>query len=195
MAVQTFIHDASNIHAHVFGSCQAVGGNGRFMAKRVIEAGGGKEAKAQGFEKIYRYKKYGELTQGEAATLGLHKTKDRIGKREKEESRGKADRGFLVFLLLILFEKTMQITKADYFSFFFAAYHIGIGITVISMFTRGIVTILEQKGTIVLSSGLDASISGISGLGHFALAIALVILMNILKQRMKLGLIKGTMED
>ena len=93
--------------------------------------------------------------------------------------------GFLMFLLLILFEKNMQITKADYFSFFFAAYHTGLGITIISMFTRGIVTILEQKGTIVLSSGLDASLSGISGLGHVVLAIALVILMNILKQRME----------
>ena len=93
--------------------------------------------------------------------------------------------GFVVFLLLILFEKSMQITKADYFSFFFAAYHTGLVITVISMFTRGIVTILEQKGTIELSGGLDASLSGISGLGHIVLAIALVILMDILKQRMK----------
>lgn len=93
--------------------------------------------------------------------------------------------GFLMFLLLILFEINLQITKADYFSFFFITYHIGLGITVISMFTRGIITILEQKGTIDLSSGLDASLSGISGLGHVVLAIALVILMNMMKQRME----------
>ena len=93
--------------------------------------------------------------------------------------------GFLMFLLLLLFEKMLDITKADYFSFFFAAYHTGLGITVASMFTRGIVTILEQKGTIALSNGLDAAISGISGLGHVILAIAFVILMNILKQRIQ----------
>ena len=93
--------------------------------------------------------------------------------------------GFLMFLLLLLFEKTLDITKADYFSFFFAAYHTGLVITIVSMFTRGIVTILEQKGILALSSGLDASISGISGLGHAILTIAFVILMNILKQRIE----------
>ena len=92
--------------------------------------------------------------------------------------------GFIVFLMALLFEKTCQITQDDMFQFFFIAYHIGLGITTTAMTVRGVLSVLELKGSIELSSGLDASISGISGMGHIVLSIGLVLFVLILKNRL-----------
>jgi len=92
--------------------------------------------------------------------------------------------GFLLFLVALLFEKTCQITKDEMFQFFFIAYHIGLGVSTAAMTTRGILSVLELKGSLELSSGLDASISGISGMGHIVMSIGLVLFVLILKNRL-----------
>ncbi len=89
--------------------------------------------------------------------------------------------GFLFFLILMLVELQLQITKSDIFKLFFVFYHIGLAVSALAMTTRGIVTILEIKGTIELSNGLDAAISGVSGMGHIVMSIGLIMFMFILK--------------
>ena len=89
--------------------------------------------------------------------------------------------GFLFFMILLLIELRLEMTKSDIFQMFFVFYHIGLAVSSLSMTTRGILTILEIKGSIELSNGLDAAISGISGLGHIVLSIGLVMFMFILK--------------
>ena len=89
--------------------------------------------------------------------------------------------GFLFFLIVLLIELRLEITKSEIFQMFFIFYHIGLAVSAISMTTRGILTILEIKGTVQLSNSLDAALSGISGVGHIVLSIGLVIFMFILK--------------
>ena len=54
-----------------------------------------------------------------------------------------------------------------------AAYHIGLNLTVVMLVVRGILQVLGSP----LSSGMDASISGISGIGHILLGISLILLL------------------
>lgn len=89
---------------------------------------------------------------------------------------------FLVFLLL---EKSFELTKSKKFNLFFVLYHIGVIVSSTLMLVRGILSILELKGTLELSNGLDAAISGMSGLGHIILSLALIIFMVILKNRIE----------
>jgi len=70
------------------------------------------------------------------------------------------------------------------FQFFFITYHIGLGVSTAAMTARGILSVLELKGSLELSSGLDASISGISGMGHIVMSIGLVLFVLILKNRL-----------
>ena len=90
--------------------------------------------------------------------------------------------GFMIFLILVVFEKLFSITYDSKFSTFFVFYHIGVSITAICMFVRGLTSILVQKGNFQVSDRLDASISGMSGMGHMAIMVALIILMLILKK-------------
>ncbi len=92
--------------------------------------------------------------------------------------------GFLFFLAALLFEKISEITKDDLFQFFFITYHIGLGVSTAAMTARGILSVLELKGSLVLSSGLNASVSGISGMGHIIMSIGLVLFVLILKNRL-----------
>lgn len=92
--------------------------------------------------------------------------------------------GFLMFIILMLLEKNFGITQSSTFSLFFIFYHIGVIVSYTVMTVRGVLTILEIKGSLNLSDGLDAAIAGMSGIGHIILSIALVMLMFILKGRL-----------
>ena len=89
--------------------------------------------------------------------------------------------GMLFFLLLLLLEKNFAFSsaKSDKILLF---YNIGLNTTVAMLFARGITQVLN----IPLSSGQDAAISGIAGLGHIILGVSIIyILLEIKKAVVK----------
>ena len=89
--------------------------------------------------------------------------------------------GMLFFLLLLLLEKSFAFSsaKSDKILLF---YNIGLNTTVAMLFARGITQVLNMS----LSSGQDAAISGIAGLGHIILCVSIIyILLEIKKAVVK----------
>lgn len=80
--------------------------------------------------------------------------------------------GMVFFLLLLLLEKSFSFTGSKT-GRILAAYHIGLNLTAVMLFVRGVLQVLE----IALSSGMNAAISGIAGIGHMLLGISLVLLL------------------
>lgn len=85
--------------------------------------------------------------------------------------------GMVFFLLLLLLEKSFSFTGSKT-GRILAAYHIGLNLTAVMLFVRGVLQVLE----IALSSGMNAAISGISGIGHMLLGISLVLLLMQIKR-------------
>lgn len=81
--------------------------------------------------------------------------------------------GFLIFLMLTLFEKVFNISKNKWFNKFFVVYNIGLIITSVMFFVIGIA---QVKG-----SSIGPAMSGISGLGHIILTVGFVFLFMVLK--------------
>ena len=91
--------------------------------------------------------------------------------------------GFMMFLLFILLEKNFHVSEAPRFNLFFILYHIGVVLSAVFMLVRGITSVLVINGTMEMASGLNGTISGMSGLGHIILTVALVIYMFLLKEK------------
>lgn len=87
--------------------------------------------------------------------------------------------GMVFFLLLMLLEKNFSFSSGKNISKKILSYHIGINITTVGFLMRGLI----QVWGMALSKGMDASISGISGIGHIFTGISMVmILLQIKKQ-------------
>lgn len=86
--------------------------------------------------------------------------------------------GMMVFLLVALFSRHMDLEKEKSFRRFFLIYNIGLPLTVVMMLVRGIIQVKETA----LSAGADAAISGIAGIGHILLSIGLLLLLVTLKR-------------
>ncbi|MEG0924646.1 MAG: DUF2871 domain-containing protein [Anaerovoracaceae bacterium] len=86
--------------------------------------------------------------------------------------------GVVVFLILALFAINTDLLEQKKFKLFFTMYNIGLPLMVGMFFVRGIVQVLETP----LSSGLNAAISGMSGITHIIMTIAIVILFLCLKK-------------
>ena len=84
--------------------------------------------------------------------------------------------GCLFFLLVLILDKLFSISGTASFRVFFVTYNIGLPITILMMFARGILKV-------ELGKGLDASISGMAGIGHILVAIGLVALLAALRKR------------
>lgn len=80
--------------------------------------------------------------------------------------------GMVFFLLLLLLEKSFSFTGKST-SRMLAAYHIGLNLTAVMLVVRGVVQVLG----ISLTSGVDAAISGIAGIGHIILGVSLVLVL------------------
>lgn len=80
--------------------------------------------------------------------------------------------GMVFFLLMLLLEKNFSFT-GEKTGRVLAVYHIGLNLTAVMFFVRGITQVLEPA----LSSGMDAAISGIAGIGHILLGVSLVLLL------------------
>lgn len=80
--------------------------------------------------------------------------------------------GMAVFLLLLLLEKNFSFTGPKT-GRLLAVYHTGLNLTALMLAVRGILQVLGTP----LSSGIDAAISGVAGIGHILLGTGLVLLL------------------
>ena len=80
--------------------------------------------------------------------------------------------GTIAFLIIALLEKQFVLSGTRLFSAFYITYNIGLFITAAAFLWRGI---LEVLGT-PISRSLDASVSGVAGIGHILLGTGIVIL-------------------
>ncbi len=85
--------------------------------------------------------------------------------------------GMLFFLLLLLLEKNFSFTGKKT-GRVLILYHIGLNLTGVMFLVRGITQVLN----LALSSGMDAGISGIAGIGHILLGVSLVLLLMQIKR-------------
>lgn len=85
--------------------------------------------------------------------------------------------GMALFLILALFAKSGGLTEQRSFRIFLVLYNIGLPLMVVMLIIRGIIQVLG----IVTAKGADASISGIAGISHIVLAVALGFLFAALK--------------
>jgi len=86
--------------------------------------------------------------------------------------------GALVFLLAALFASRFpEWTSKKKFFWFYRLYNAGLPITACLLLIRGVL----QVRKLTLSAGLDASISGVAGIGHLLLGAGIVFLFLSLK--------------
>ena len=85
--------------------------------------------------------------------------------------------GMVFFLLLLLLEKSFSFTGAKT-GRVLAVYHIGLNLTGIMLWVRGLTQVLSPA----LSSGLNAAISGMAGIGHILLGVSLVLLLSQIRR-------------
>lgn len=86
--------------------------------------------------------------------------------------------GSALFLLLALFSQITDLEQKKTFQYFLRLYNIALPFMIMMFFVRGIFQTLQ----IELSSGISAMISGIAGLSHIMLAIAVVLLFTALQR-------------
>lgn len=87
--------------------------------------------------------------------------------------------GMFFFLILLLLEKNFDFSSQKHVNKALIIYNIGLNISSIGFLMRGFTEVRE----IELSKSLDASISGIAGVGHILLSFSMVYL--LLKIRKK----------
>lgn len=85
--------------------------------------------------------------------------------------------GVVFFLLLLVLEKNFSFTT-EKTGRVLAAYHIGLNLTAVMFVVRGVVQVLAP----VISSGLNAAISGVAGIGHILLGVCMVLLLMQIKR-------------
>ncbi|MFX3617170.1 MAG: DUF2871 domain-containing protein [Sporolactobacillus sp.] len=85
--------------------------------------------------------------------------------------------GMFFFLLLIVMEKSLQLTGNKLFSTFFWIYNVGVIWTVLFMAIHGTMT--------VIGASVGPAISGLAGMGHIILTAGLILFFIILKERLE----------
>ena len=85
--------------------------------------------------------------------------------------------GLVFFLLLVVMEKNLSFTEAKT-GRVLMIYHIGLNLTAVMLAVRGVTQVLG----LTLSSGMDAAISGMAGIGHILLGVSLVLLLLQIKR-------------
>ena len=85
--------------------------------------------------------------------------------------------GMVVFLLLLILEKNFSFTtpKTKRVQL---VYHIGLNLTAGMLVVRGVLQVLELP----LTSGMNAAVSGMAGIGHILLGVSLVLLLLQVKR-------------
>ena len=80
--------------------------------------------------------------------------------------------GMVFFLLLSLLERSNPFSNTKTRRVL-AVYHIGLNLTNVMLAVRGVTQVLALP----LSSGMDAAISGVAGIGHILLGVSMVLLL------------------
>lgn len=78
--------------------------------------------------------------------------------------------GTVFFLLLLLLEKNFSFTSAKTWRIL-AVYHVGLNLTAMMLVVRGVTQVLS----LTLSSGINAAISGVAGIGHLLLSVGILL--------------------
>ena len=86
--------------------------------------------------------------------------------------------GMAFFLLLALLEKSFAFSARKGVKGWLAVYHVGLNLTSICLVLRG----LAQATQATLSTGLNASLSGVSGIGHILLGSAMLALLFLIRK-------------
>lgn len=86
--------------------------------------------------------------------------------------------GAFMFLLLALFSMNLKLENEKTFKTFFLSYNIGVVITAAMLFLRGLAEVMVWSG----NKALDASVSGIAGIGHIVLTVGFVFMFITLKR-------------
>lgn len=80
--------------------------------------------------------------------------------------------GMVFFLVLLVLEKTISFTGPKT-GRVLVVYHVGLNLTCVMLVVRGVVQVLGTP----LSTGVNAAISGMAGIGHILLGVSLVLLL------------------
>lgn len=89
--------------------------------------------------------------------------------------------GMVFFLVVTLFSMQVPLQEQKRFSLFYIIYQIGLFITTVAFIVRGL---YQVHGT-ELSKAMDASISGVAGIGHICIGIGMILFFGILKKAME----------
>ncbi len=88
--------------------------------------------------------------------------------------------GMIFFLIVLLLEKSFNLTQNKKFQAFYIIYNIGLIWTGIMLWVRGIFDITKDA-----SITYDKMISGISGIGHILLGIGIILFFIVLQKQIK----------
>lgn len=87
--------------------------------------------------------------------------------------------GMVMFLITALFVGSLKgLCRSKKWKAFMVIYNIGVPVTALMLLIRGVVQVLGIKA----STALNASISGIAGIGHILTGVGIVLLFLCLKE-------------
>ena len=86
--------------------------------------------------------------------------------------------GMVFFLLLLLLEKSFAFS-GEKTGCVLALYHVGLNVTGAALLVRGVAQVLALP----LSRGMDASLSGVAGIGHLLLGVSIVLLLLRIRKK------------
>lgn len=89
--------------------------------------------------------------------------------------------GMFMFLIVALFFMKFDLAQDKRFNRFYITYNVGLILSLVMMLVRGTTQVLLMD----LSKGLNASISGISGIAHIIMTVGLMYLFSILRTQTK----------
>lgn len=88
--------------------------------------------------------------------------------------------GMVMFLLMLLLDKQFAFTNGKT-GRVLLVYHAGLNLTGVMFLIRGVVQVLGTP----LSSGMNAAISGVAGIGHILLGVSMVLLLVQIKKSVR----------
>ena len=86
--------------------------------------------------------------------------------------------GMVFFLLLLLLEKSFAFS-GEKTGCVRALYHVGLNVTGAALLVRGVAQVLALP----LSRAMDASLSGVAGIGHLLLGVSMVLLLLRIRKK------------
>lgn len=86
--------------------------------------------------------------------------------------------GTFLFLILAILSQLTDMEQQKTFAWFFKLYNVGLPFMIVMLFVRGIPQVLE----IELSKGISSAISGLAGIDHIIMTIAMVFLFTALRK-------------